>query len=447
MLSKITSRLKFVYQYIVGSIGFYPTLIAFFFSLLAFLMLYLERRGLSEMMLDKLPFMIITKGDTAQLILSTISTGVISLTVFSFSMVMVVLNQAVSNFSPRVIPGIISGKPHQMVLGLYLGTLIYSLIVMVNIRSDFYSKSLPGFAIFLAMCLAILCLGFFVYFINSISKSIQIESLLEHIYKRTHERLSHEIEQDNRLQSPNIFEQGEWHSLTSPKTGYLQSIDKDAVVALCQKHDLVIDFEQPLGNFLIEGVPFARINRKIDNTNGWVEELMAHLNFYREERPDLNYLFGIKHITESAVKALSPGINDPGTAIKAIDYLTALFALRMQLTDEKVVLDKNGAARLRFAKETFENVLHYSLMPIRLYGKGSPSIVLRLLYLLRSLLYLVQPYPHLKPVLQQEASLLLQDAEHELRAAGDRQRINEKVKELNEMKVLNRPIPLLSTGK
>jgi len=443
-MKSIQSRIKFIYQYIITSLGFYTTLVALCFFGLAFLMLYLERHGLSERLLDTIPFFIITNGESARLILSSITTGVISLTVFSFTMVMLVLNQASANFTPRVIPGLISYKSNQGVLGLYLGTLIYTLVVMVNIRSDAYSESLPGFSIFLAMCFTIICLAFFVYFIHSISQTIQIESILESIYIVTHDKLRDDIKNDKGSDVPHVFsEKQNWYYLKSPKTGYLQSLDKEAVMKLCIVHDVVLDFEQPLGSFVIEGIPFARANKLLPDSNGFADELLEHINFYREERPAVNYLFGFKHITESAVKALSPGINDPGTAVKAIDYLTDLFAVRMELTDEKVLYDEQGAGRIRFAHETFENVYALCLSPLRNYGKGSVIILLKLLYMLQCLLYKLPQYPQFKPILYEQAVLLVYDAEQEIHNPGDRQKINRMLKQLNKIDALDKPLPLL----
>jgi uncharacterized membrane protein len=443
-MRKITSKLRFLYYYIVNSIGFYPTIISLFFALLALVLLYLETLGLSKSIQDNVPFVIISNSNTARLILSSITTGIISLTVFSFTMVMLVLNQAGSNFTPRVIPGLISYKSNQRVMGLYLGTLIYTLIIMVNIRSEFYSIPLPGFSIFLAMCFTILDLGFFVYFIHSISLSIQIESILESIYEVTRNKLEKEIEKDKGSFTEERFNTSDWVPLKSPKTGYLQSLEEESVVNLCQKYDIKLCFDQPLGGFIIKGIPFAYLNKDISKLSDFMDELSVHLNFYREERPDVNYLFGFKHITESAVRALSPSLNDPGTAIKAIDYLTDLFVLRMELTDERVLFDDNKDMRVLFLHESFERVFSLNLTPIRLYGKESSTVMLRLLYLFRSLLYKVSDYPHLKPIIYKEAKLMLDDVDSAITNLGDRNKINEQVLKINEMKVLLKNLPLLS---
>ncbi|WP_114781580.1 DUF2254 domain-containing protein [Botryobacter ruber] len=445
-MKKLKSHLKFAYQFIVSSIGFYPTLISVLFFLLALVIIYFETIGLSEVFKEILPFFIITNGSTARLVLSSITTGVISLMVFSFTMVMLVLNQASSNFSPRVIPGLITYKSNQKILGLYLGTLIYTLVVMVNIRSEFYSEELPGFAIFLAMCFTIFCLGFFVYFIHSISQTIQIDNILETIYKATRHGLLKE--EEKKLDGfPEEFNTAAWEKVLSPRTGYLQSIDNVQVVSLCKKYDVLLEFIQPLGNFVIQDTPFLRVSKPLPDMEKFCNELLEHVNFYKAEMINTNYLYGFKQITESAIKALSPSINDPGTAVRAIDYLTDLLVIRMRLIDEEILFDKEKQARVRLVRENFDELCALCLSPIRLYGKSDMIIVLRLLYLLRNLLLKVEAYPDRKPVVYNQLLLLLHDADSQVHNPGDREKLNEQIVTLNELNVLSYHLPLLTLEK
>ncbi|WP_187260530.1 DUF2254 domain-containing protein [Pontibacter beigongshangensis] len=443
-MKKLFSRLKFLYQYIIGSIGFYPTLIALLFFALAMFMIYLETRGLSERIKENLPFFIITNGETARMVLSSITTGLISLVVFSFTMVMLVLNQASSNFSPRVIPGLITYRSNQKILGLFLGTLLYTLVVMVNIRSDLYSEDLPGLAIFLAMCFTIICLSFFVYFIHSISQSIQIDNILESIYGVTRQvMLQEEKDAEQPLRPQPAFDAAEWHEVLSPRTGHLQSLDGKPIAALCREHQVLVEFMQPLGSFVVEGTPFLRVNRPVANLDSFCEELLDHVNFYQAEIVEVNYLYGFKQITESAVKALSPSINDPGTAVRAIDYLTDLLALRMRLPDEELLFDEEDTARVRLKKEDFGQLCAICLSPIRLYGKGDVVIVLRLLFLLKNLLYKAQAAPERVSDIYRQAELLLHDAGQEIANPGDREKVNRQVSELNSLKILRQSLALL----
>jgi len=105
---------------IESKIAFYPTLFAFSGFLFALLMMYLEQQGISRKVMDLLPQLMVEDGDTALTVLSACLGGLISLMVFSFSMVMLLLSQASSNYSPRLLPGLISDKRHQFILGVYL---------------------------------------------------------------------------------------------------------------------------------------------------------------------------------------------------------------------------------------------------------------------------------------------------------------------------------------
>ena len=130
MIRNITKFLKKNYQDIIQSIAFYPMIISLGFLLLALGSLQFENLEIVSAIKKKIPYIFIEDYETARSILSTIIGGIISLTVFSFSMVMVVLNQASSNFSPRLLPSLISNKRHQIILGFYIGTLLYCIIIL-----------------------------------------------------------------------------------------------------------------------------------------------------------------------------------------------------------------------------------------------------------------------------------------------------------------------------
>ena len=122
---------KFLYIFvryfknIKNSIAFYPSMIAMLMIAFAILAIYLEDALITKKILNKLPILIIHDPDTGRAILNTMIGGIISLMVFSFSMVMLLLNQASSNFSPRVLPSLIANKRHQFVLGVFIGTIVY----------------------------------------------------------------------------------------------------------------------------------------------------------------------------------------------------------------------------------------------------------------------------------------------------------------------------------
>lgn len=171
-----------VFRSIRSKIVFYPTVFAVGGILFAFLMMYIENQGVSKYLLDKLPVLVVDNGDTALAILSAIITGLISMMVFSFSMVMLLLNQASSNYSPRLLPGLISNKSHQMILGVFLGTILYCIFVLFSIQPEEDKFSIPGFSVLLGIFFTVVCIYAFIFFIHNISENIQISRILNRIY-------------------------------------------------------------------------------------------------------------------------------------------------------------------------------------------------------------------------------------------------------------------------
>jgi len=177
MLTNLRSRVQSIYLSIISSIAFYPALLSIFFFLLSLVMLSLETSEITNFLIDRANFLVISDADTARSILGTLIGGILSLMVFSFSMVMILLNQASSNFSPRLLPGLISDKSNQLVLGIYLGTIIYNIIVLISIVSDSDKYTINGLSILIGIVLGVVCLVMFVYFIHSISIGIQINNI------------------------------------------------------------------------------------------------------------------------------------------------------------------------------------------------------------------------------------------------------------------------------
>ncbi|MGB5822026.1 MAG: DUF2254 family protein, partial [Saonia sp.] len=164
--------LKFVksnYRRVIRSIAFYPVLISVLCVLLAMLALTLENWDVIRTIKKNIPYIFIQDYETARSILSVFIGGIISLTVFSFSMVMVVLSQASSNFSPRLLPGLISSNKHQIILGIYVGTLLYCIIILTSLGALGIDADTIGLSTMLAAVLTMVCIGLFVYFIHSIS--------------------------------------------------------------------------------------------------------------------------------------------------------------------------------------------------------------------------------------------------------------------------------------
>jgi len=370
----IFNRIYILLSNLQSKIAFYPTVFAIFGFVLAFLMIYLENLGASKYLNDHFPSLVVNSGNTALSILTACITGLISMMVFSFSMVMVLLNQASSNYSPRLLPGLISDKNHQIILGIYLATILYAIFIAVSIQPDGDDYQVPGFSVLLGIFLTVICIWAFIYFIHNISQSIQINNILDKIFKQAKKRLNFLLKTEENEQQ-DFPETKDWYEYKSEKSGYFQNLSSDNLLDICKDKEIKIEILPVKGIFILNGIPLFKANKELDEET--VNKVLSNFSLARGELVSTNYVLAFKQITEVIVKAMSPGINDPGTALNALDYLTELLALRMQKQD-KQFLKSNEKVLIKMRSINFEELLYQVLAPIRAYCKHDIIIVQKL---------------------------------------------------------------------
>ena len=392
------------FNVVKSNIAFYPTILAFIGFGFSLLMIVLEQYGISKYLLDVMPILVVENGDTALSVLSACVGGLISMMVFSFSMVMLLLSQASSNFSPRLLPGLISDKRHQIILGIYLATILYIIFTMFSIQPTGEKYTLPGFSVLLGILFTVLCLCSFIYFIHNISKSIQISNILDTIYHDARQRLEYIIQQEAKHKTLETFADTEgWHSYKSHRSGYFQNLSTQNILSFCKQNDTKLYLLIPKGLFILKNEIFLKSEKELDENQ--LKKFYSNINFSQSELVSDNYSLAFKQITEIAVKAMSPGINDPGTAVNSIDYLTELFALRMKKEDLEIYVE-NGTAYFKFEIIPFKILIYNVMASLRTYSKKDPIVVQKLLWMLH---YLAKQPAHkedYKVAIQKEIKLL-----------------------------------------
>ncbi|RMA58544.1 DUF2254 domain-containing protein [Ulvibacter antarcticus] len=396
------------YNLIKSNIIFFPALFAIGGFNFAFLMIYLESKGLSNELLNRVPQLLVENGDTALTIISACLGGLISLMVFSFSMVMLLLSQASSNFSPRLLPGLISDKRHQVILGIYLGTIIYNIFTLFSIEPGGEKYSLPGTSVLLAIIFTIICLIAFIYFIHNMSQSIQINTILDRIYEESVDRLQHIIEIEKECDIKDDFpDTSNWNTYFSKNNGYFQNISLSAIAEICEKNSTKIYITKPRGSYLLKNVSLIKSEKELDEEI--LSEIHSSISFSRGELISDNYILAFKQMTEIILKAMSPGVNDPGTAINAIDYLTEIFALRMKKRDDEYYM-QNETVYVKIATIKFSELLYNVMASIRTYCKHDPIIVQKLIWMLKHLYIQPALNDQYKVAVKEEVEILVKEA-------------------------------------
>lgn len=429
---KLFSRqfISILWGRVTTSIAFYPSLIAFLFTILAVGILKWEDNDVTQFLIDKLPFLVINNDDTARSILSTLIGGIISLTVFSFSMVMVLLNQASSNFSPRILPGLISDKRNQIVLGIYIGTIIYNILVLISILPNGDSYTLNGFSILIGITFGIVCLGLFVFFIHSISTSIQINNILKSIFDNTRVTLEKARRHNNKntLEYNVKFDQSTAVRLS--ESGYLEKMDINALTNWVRENALDLEVLAYEGEYLLPFQKIARVNKHLENVK--LLELKSKFALSPNPNHKDNYILGIKQITEVGIKAMSPGINDPGTALITLDYLTELLSLRMKIKSHDFITTKDKQHSVSLHTMRFSTLLHQVLSTYRQYCKHDILLMRKIALMLKYLIEQEAIDSDFYTAIKFELDLTLEDVKTNIQNSFDKEDLVSLIEKIKE---------------
>ncbi|MEP7080915.1 MAG: DUF2254 family protein, partial [Ginsengibacter sp.] len=175
---KFSRNFKVYYHKITESIAFYPAIIAIGFLLLSWGMLEIDFSSWGKQIKSGFSWISLKDASTARTIVSTVAGAIISLTVFSFSMVMIVLNQAASQMSNRVLSSMIENRSQQIILGFYIGTIVYALFLLSTIRDISSGIYVPALSIYLLIFLTVVDIFLFIYFLDYVTQTVKYETVI-----------------------------------------------------------------------------------------------------------------------------------------------------------------------------------------------------------------------------------------------------------------------------
>ncbi|MBD0377715.1 MAG: DUF2254 domain-containing protein, partial [Flavisolibacter sp.] len=331
------------YNTITNSIAFYPAVIATLFLVFSWLMLHLDFSDWGKQLKTQWSWISLKDANTARTMVSVIGAGIISLTVFSFSMVMIVLNQAASKMSNRILDTMIGNRFQQTVLGFYIGTIVYALFLLSTIRDINSGIYVPALSIYLLVLLTVADVFLFIYFLHYVTQTVKYETIIQRIYEQTLHALKKEEHSDGRefqLQRKPVAR------LLAPVSGYFQDFDKKQLLAFAQSQDVVIEFLKTKGTYFIKDTEFLNVYGKEKLSAEQMKALFLGIDFFNGQPIAKNPFYGFNQLTEVAIKALSPGINDPATAVLSLHALSDLLAYYLHQPVSSVVCDQEKNVRI-----------------------------------------------------------------------------------------------------
>ena len=383
MNTKLTKWLRLSYKKVTESIAFFPALIAVGFLLLSWGMLEIDLSEWGKNLKLGLSWLSLKDANTARTIISTIAGAIISLTVFSFSMVMIVLNQAASQMSNRVLSNMIENRFQQMILGFYIGTIVYAMFLLSTIRDIDSSIYVPALSVYLLILLTIIDIFLFIYFLDYVTQTVKYETVINRVKKQTMQTMQ-KLFIESKDEKINWFDLP-YVEIKADESNYFQSFNETKLLEISANENLHISFLYKQTSFLIKGTAYIRVYSKNTVDKQILEEIASTSDFYIGQPIDINAEYGFKQLAEIAIKTLSPAINDPDTAVISLYSLSDLFSHMLYCNSPELLMDKENIPRIYIPsasfKELFENCIH----PIWNYGKNDDYIHSALLNIIKQL--------------------------------------------------------------
>jgi uncharacterized membrane protein len=369
-----------------SSFWFLPSLIVLGGIALAVALIETDSAG-SDRWLAQWPRLFGAGADGARGMMSTIAGSMMTVVGVTFSMILVVLTLASSQYSSRILRNFLRSRVTQVVLGIFAGIFAYCLIVLRTIRGGDEGAFVPSLAVFFGFVLALGGVGALMFFIHHIASSIQASNIIASVADETihtierlfPEHLGQGPGEDNDIPTPDLPADRNWGTVPAGKSGYIQSVDNAALLRVARDRKTIVRMERSIGEFVVRDTALVSLALKDLLDQETMAALQATFTVSRHRTVEQDAAFGIRQIVDVALKALSPGINDITTALTCVDYLTTILARVASRQIPSSHRFEEGELRVIAKGPSFEGLLAESFDQIRGYAKGDVAILSRML--------------------------------------------------------------------
>jgi uncharacterized membrane protein len=333
---------------------------------------------------EVLPIRFVGDVDTANAVLSTISTELMTFTGLIFTVTIVALQLASSQFSPRVLTTFLRDRSTQVCLGIFVATFTYSLLVLADVRIAANETALvPTFSMTVALALALTSIGAFIYYAHSISQHLRVARLVATVAKSGADEIL------SGHDAPDLVLHGPWSPPGPPDavvsheraSGVLASLDMEDLVGEAQAVGCTLRLVPGIGDYVGTGYPLFEVYAGEGGRPELVDHdrVEHHVAFRPERTMRQDPGFALRQLVDISERALSPAINDPTTAVQSIDRIEELMRLIVaRPLHDGVHVDVDDVVRLVHLAPTWEGYVRLAFTEIRHYGHQSFQIQRRL---------------------------------------------------------------------
>jgi uncharacterized membrane protein len=398
-----------------GTFWVLPNLLALGGAVLALALIRLDRSGVIPQALIDSPWLYSGGATGARTLLGAIASSTISTAGTIFSITIAALSLAAGQMGPRLLRNFTRDRGNQMTLGIFLGTFTYALMVLRSVRTHGEGEFVPHLSLTVSIALAFCCVGTLVFFVGHMAGRINVDTVIDLVsddVRRAIERLTFDEPQP---EPPPLSVWRDGVAVADPRRGYLQQLDAASLAHWAAEHGTTLRLMVRPGDFVFPGAPIAVMLPDVEGAAAAIKRATA----VAEERASSADLeFAVRQLVEVAVRALSPGINDPHTAMSVLDRLgSALCDLVPRHLSLGVTLS-GGRPTLVLPGVDYGGLTDAMFHMIRQNAAGTPPVLIRLIEVL-SAVVACERNPARQVELRRHADLVLDDAERDVSTIAD----------------------------
>jgi uncharacterized membrane protein len=380
----------------------------------------------------------------ASSLLGVIAGSMITIAGVVFSMTLVALSLASSQLGPRLLRNFMRDTTTQTVLGTFVATFLYCLIVLRTIRRADEILFVPHLSVTLGVLLAVVSVGVLIYFIHNVSVSIQANEIVARVGTELIEGIERLFPENIGRGAPQIPREPpdaafldmfgrEARPIGSARDGYLQFVDGEALMDLAMQEDVVIRLERRPGHYVVATRPLMLVWPGDRVTDQLVKRVNTAFALGNQRTPGQDIEFAVNQLVEIAIRALSTGVNDPFTTMTCVDHFgSALCRLAQRDMPSPYRYDTEDQLRVIAPVFTFPDFTDAAFNQIRQHGRSSTAVTIRLLETIAEVAGSLHR-PEDRAALLRHAKMIVRGARGGLLEDEDRQEVEKRFQSANQL--------------
>jgi uncharacterized membrane protein len=365
----------------------------------------------------RLPLGLTSTVASARSVLSTVAGATITVAGIAFSVSLLTIQLASSQYSPRVVSGLFRDPFNKRVIGIVVGTFTYCLVVLRSVRSAIEQQGqpvVPNVSVAAAVLFGITAVLAIIAFINHNAHAMDISEILDDVTRDAIDAVerhwSSNVLEPSPVQQPEVVPEGAGLEVTFDRDGWVQLLDHDRLVGLVPDSG-TLRFETAVGRYVISGSPLCTLWPRPADGQGATKEARAAVHVGQTRTLQQDASFGIRQLADVALKALSPGVNDPTTAQDAIFHVASVLRAFLEHDPPAQDVSRDGRRCILAQADGYEQLIGVAFDEVRIAAAPYPSV---LIYLLESIALLqralVTTRDDVARILGDHASLILHAA-------------------------------------